>query len=163
VPGRAWSVTLRGAVQTDRTGSEAFADTRSFDIRTVEAHPELSYQPGREVRLVGGTVFARKEDDVQSRSARVLRLPLRIEWSRAGRFRVTANGEVAQVDVDGDARGLVQFELTDGRGPGRSYLWGLQGRYVINDYLRATLSYDGRAPSDGPIIHTARLQLSASF
>lgn len=163
MPGRSWGVTLRGAVQTDRTGSEAFADTRSFDIRTVEGHPEISVRPGRETRVVGGVVFARKEDDIRSRSARVLRVPLRVEWSRAGRFRLTANGEVAQVDLDGDARGLAQFELTDGRGPGRSYLWGVQGRYVINEYLRATLSYDGRAPSDAPVIHTARLELSASF
>jgi hypothetical protein len=163
MPGRTWGLTLRGAVQTDRTGSEAFADTRSFDIRTVEGHPEISVRPGRETRLVGGVVFARKEDDVRNRSARVLRVPLRVEWSRAGRFRLTANGEVAQVDLDGDARGLAQFELTDGRGPGRSYLWGVQGRYVINEYLRATLSYDGRAPSDAPVIHTARLELSASF
>ena len=162
-PTPAWGLTLRGAVQTDRTDSEAFADTRSFNIRTTEAHPELAYQPGRSVRLVGGTVFARKTDDHRSRSARVVRVPLRVAWNRAGRFRVTANVEAAQVDLDGEARGLAQFELTDGRGPGRSYLWGVQGRYVINEYLRATLSYDGRAPAQAPVIHTARLQFSASF
>ena len=63
----------------------------------------------------------------------------------------------------GTANGLTSFELTEGRGPGTSYLWGLVGQYTINSLLRASLFYDGRAPADAPVIHTVRMQLSAVF
>lgn len=162
-PSPDWGLSLRGAAQTDRAGSEAFADTRSYDIDALEGEPTVSFQPAPSVRLVGSVAYAQKDESVQDRTAQVLRIPLRIEWSRAGRFQLSVNGELADVDLEGSAQGRAQFELTDGRGPGRSYLWGVQGRYVINQYLRATLTYDGRAPAAAPVIHTARLQLSASF
>ena len=50
-----------------------------------------------------------------------------------------------------------------GRGPGTSYLWGVDGQVGLTDGLRATLRYDGRAPAAAPVVQTVRLQLSASF
>jgi hypothetical protein len=39
----------------------------------------------------------------------------------------------------------------------------VQGRYVLTDNLRASVRYDGRAPSAAPVIHTVRATLSATF
>jgi hypothetical protein len=58
---------------------------------------------------------------------------------------------------------LSLFELTDGRGPGTSALWGLDAQIGLTDRLRATVAYDGRAPSGAPVVQTVRLQLSAVF
>jgi hypothetical protein len=107
--------------------------------------------------------MSRKRDRLQARRARVLRVPLEVEWTRAGRLRLNGTLEGAQVDLQGDARGLAQFRLTDGRGPGTSLLWGLQGRYVITNNLEASLNYDGRAPANADPIHTVRVKLTASF
>jgi hypothetical protein len=162
-PSRAWTLDLRGRHSVDRTRSEAFAESRSFDIRTVEARPGVTYRPTRTLSLsVAGSV-ARKRDRLQERTASVWKVPLTVEWSRAGRLRLTGNVEVAQVDLSGSAVGIAQFQLTDGRGPGRSALWGLQGRYVITDYLRGSVQYDGRSPANAPVIHTVRAKLSATF
>jgi hypothetical protein len=76
---------------------------------------------------------------------------------------VNANAEVAHVALSGTAVGRAQFELTDGRGPGTSILWGLQGQYAVTDNLRATINYDGRIPATADPIHTVRVQVSASF
>ena len=162
-PADRWAVRLRGRHEVDRTRSEAFAESRSFDIRTLEARPGLSYQPARAVTLSLAGSYAQKRDRRQGRRARVLKVPLEIEWSRAGRLRLTGTYEVANVELTGDAVGLAQFQLTDGRGPGTSMLWGLQGRYVITNNLRASVSYDGRAPANAPTIHTVRAKLSATF
>ncbi len=158
-----WTVRSSATRSTDRTASEAFADARSFDISTWELRPAVIYQPvsALQLRLTGS--YARKTDDVGNRTARLLKLPLEATWSRAGRFRLNGTLEVADVSLDGDAVGLARFELTDGRGPGTSALWNLQLRYVINEFLRATVSYDGRAPANAPVIHTVRAQLNASF
>jgi hypothetical protein len=162
-PSSAWALTASGALSTDRADSEAFAASRSFDIRSREVRPQVSYRPLPALRLSVAGAWAQKDDRLGNRQARLLRVPVEATVARAGRWRLSANAEAAQIDLTGDAVGLAQFELTDGRGPGRSYLWGLQGRYVINEYLRATVSYDGRAPSAAPPIHTFRAQLSANF
>ncbi|PSQ67045.1 MAG: hypothetical protein BRD25_01730, partial [Bacteroidetes bacterium QH_1_61_8] len=93
----------------------------------------------------------------------ILRTPFEFEWSRAGRLRLTGNVEVAQVSLSDGAVGRALFELTEGRGAGTSMLWGLQARYIISNNLRASLSYDGRAPENASVIHTARAKLSATF
>jgi hypothetical protein len=161
-PVEQWSIQAQGAAETDRVDSEAF-DSRQFDIRAREARLAVSHQLSRNVQLTATGSLARKQDVAQDRSARVLKVPLAATWSRPGRFRIRANAEAAEIRLDGDAVGLAQFELTDGRGPGTSFLWGLQGRYVLNDSLRAAVSYDGRAPTNAPVVHTFRTQLSASF
>ena len=162
-PAQAWTLRLAGATQTDRVLNQAFQDSRSYDIHTLQVEPEVSVRPAQAWRVTTAAVLARKSDAVADRTARVVRLPVEAEWGRAGRARLTGRIEASDVQLDGDAVGLAQFELTDGRGPGRSYLWGLSGRYSINDYLRATFAYDGRAPAEADVIHTFRVQLSASF
>ncbi len=162
-PADRWAMRVRGRHEVDRTRSEAFADSRSFDIRTLEARPSVMYQPVRSLTVTVAGSYAQKRDRLQGRRARIFKVPLEVEWSRAGRLRLTSNFEVANVDLTGAAVGLAQFQLTDGRGPGTSMLWGLQGRYVITNNLRASVSYDGRAPSNAPVIHTVRAKLSATF
>ncbi len=162
-PALGWRVRLRGRHEVDRTRSEAFSDSRSFDIRTLEGRPSVSYRPLRTMTLTLSGAWAQKRDRLQGRQARILKVPFEISWNRAGRLRLTGNAEVARVDLTGSAVGLAQFQLTDGRGPGTSMLWGVQGRYVITNNLRASLSYDGRSPANASVIHTLRVKLSATF
>jgi len=162
-PSRQWGVRLRGRQEVDRSRSEAFSDSRSFDIRSVEVRPTVTYQPVRTATITLSGSYARKRDRLQEREARVWKVPLEVEWNRAGRLRLTGSLEGAQVDLTGGAVGIAQYQLTDGRGPGRSVLWGVQGRYVLTDNLRASVRYDGRAPATAPVIHTVRAKLSATF
>jgi hypothetical protein len=162
-PGTAWTVRLAGAVQRDRVASEAFSDARTFDIFAQQIRPELTYRPAQAWRVTGAATFAVKDDDAAGRRAEVLRVPVEVEWARAGMLRLTGKGEVSDIALDGEAVGLAQFELTDGRGPGRSYLWGASGQYQVSDNIRATFAYDGRAPSNAPTIHTFRINVTAQF
>ncbi len=162
-PATGWLLRLRAGRGTERSRSEAFADTRSYDIRSLDVRPEVSYQPVPSLTVGLSATASRKHDRLQDRRARGVRVPLEVEWTRAGRLRVNGTVEGARVDLEGDARGLAQFRLTDGRGPGTSLLWGLQGRYVITNNLEASLTYDGRAPANADPIHTVRVKLTASF
>ena len=162
-PAAQWSLQLAAQVGTDRLDSEAFADARRYDIDQVEVRPEVTYRPSTTWRVTGATAFGRKNDAVGNREARIVQVPVSVRYSEANRFQVTGRFEAASIRLDGQAVGLAQFELTEGRGAGTSFLWGLDGQYRINDYLRATLSYDGRAPANAPVINTFRMQLSAQF
>ena len=158
-----WELRVRGSVGRDRSTSDAFSASRGYDIRAVEGRPSVSYRPTRALTVTLAGAYARKRDRARGRQASVLKVPLKLEWVRASRLRLTGNVELAQVDLKGDAVGLARYQLTDGRGPGTSALWGLQARYRFSETLEATLNYDGRAPASAPVIHTARVQLSASF
>ncbi len=161
-PAEAWSLRAVFATEQDRLLSESFA-SRTYDIETLRAEPEVSYALARDLRLIAAPELAHKSDGVGDRRARVLKLPLELRYTRPRRLEMTARAETADVALTGDAVGLAQYELTDGRGPGRSYLWSLRGQYTVNQYLRASFSYDGRAPAEARVIHTLQLQLSALF
>jgi hypothetical protein len=160
---RAWTIRLQGRHEVDRTVSEAFSDSRSYNLQTVEGEPSVSYRPLRTLTLTLSGAYAQKRDRLQGRRARVAKVPIEVEWSRAGRLRLNGTVEAAHVDLTGTAVGLAQYQLTDGRGAGRSVLWEVQGRYVISDNLRGSVSYNGRAPAAAPTIHTLRAKLSATF
>ena len=162
-PGTAWTVRLAGAVQRDRVASEAFSNARSFNIFTQQIRPEVTYRPAQAWRVTGAATLAVKDEDAAGRRAEVVRVPVEVEWARAGTLRLTGKAEVSDITLDGEAVGLAQFELTDGRGPGRSYLWGASGQYQVSDNIRATFAYDGRAPADAPTIHTFRINVTAQF
>ncbi len=162
-PAARWSAQLAAQVGTDRLDSEAFADARRYDIDQVEVRPEVTYRPKPPWRITGGAVVGRKTDAAGARRAHILQVPVSVRYAQASRFQVTGRIEAAHIELDGQAVGLAQFELTEGRGAGTSFLWSLDGQYRINDYLRATLSYDGRAPAEAPVINTFRMQLSAQF
>ena len=162
-PASSWQLRATGTAERDRVQSEAFDEARSFDIRTLRIRPSVSYHPRPALDVTLAGVYARKRDRAKGRRVDLYTVPLELTWRRAGRLRLTANAEVARVDLNGTAVGRAQFELTDGRGPGTSLLWGLQGQYAFTDRLRATLNYDGRAPATTDPIHTVRVQVNASF
>lgn len=161
-PSPKWSSTLRVSRDRNLVNNTEFA-TRQFDLRSVGIEPGISFLPKQYLTLKASLSFKDKEDRLQDRSARLVRVPLEVRVQRARRFQITGRWEIASIALSGEASGLAQFELTDGRGAGTSYLWNLNGEYTLSRYLRATVSYDGRAPSAAPVLHTVRMQLSAIF
>jgi len=157
-----WNLKLAGTWQKNRVLSDAFA-SRRYDINGLTLNPELTFLPSTAARLSTGLSVARNRDTLGARSANVIRIPVDGRYRLARKFQMTTRLEMAQVSVRGDAVGLAQFELTDGRGPGTSFLWGFNGQYMLSRYLRASFSYDGRAPAESPVLHTVRMQLSAVF
>ena len=165
--GPALSARVEGAVGRRRTLSEAFA-SRTFDLRSVSVEPSVVWTPSRALAVTVAPVLADRTDALappgRPSGAAVLRVPVEARLTRAGRLSVAVRAERADVRLRGDAPGgLALFELTEGRGPGTSYLWGVDGQVGLTEGLRATLRYDGRAPADAPVIQTVRLQLSATF
>ena len=165
--GPALSARVEAVLGRRRTLSEAFA-SRTFDLRSVSVEPSVVWTPSRALSVTVAPVLADRTDALapagRPSGAAVLRVPVEARLTRAGRLSVAVRAERADVRLRGDAPGgLALFELTEGRGPGTSYLWGVDGQVGLTDGLRATLRYDGRAPADAPVIQTVRLQLSATF
>ncbi len=159
---RRWGLRVRGETETSRLDSETFA-SRRYKIQSLRIEPEVSVNWSRRISTVAGGIWARKDDRVGQREAVVWRFPFELQYRVLSRTQITARSEVAIIDLKGEAQGLAAFELTDGRGAGTSYLWGLQGNFTLNTYLRLSFAYDGRSPAGAPTIHTLRVQMSALF
>lgn len=149
-----------------RSRTEAFS-SRSYDISSWSAAPELSVQITSDLQASVGLHLSRKIDGegdaAGQRAARIVRIPLNFRYSRQQRWLITGRVERASVQLDGTATGMAAFELTDGRGIGTSYLWNGTARYSINRFLNASFIYDGRIPQQAPPIHTLRMEVSATF
>jgi hypothetical protein len=157
-----FDASVRIAFARDETNSDRFA-SRRYDLQTRRAVPTATLTVGSTtVRLAVDAAL--KSDKLVSREAELLRIPLSVRWSRAGKADLLGRFELANVKLTGSAAtGLAEFELTDGRGPGRSTLWGASIQWTLSSSLRATMAYDGRAPSNGRVIHTGRVQMRALF
>ncbi|MBT8399078.1 MAG: hypothetical protein KJO98_01265 [Rhodothermia bacterium] len=161
-PVRTVAASLTVTTDINRTESANFA-SRQFDLKTLRVVPDVTYSPNRSWQVKIGADIADKKDRRFERSARIIKLPVEVRHNRARKLQVTGRVEVADVTLQGEADGFAQFELTDGRGAGRSFLWSASARYAINQFIRATLSYDGRSPAAAPTLHTVRMQVSAIF
>ncbi len=156
-------VRLRVKVEQEhqQATSQSFI-SRAYDIRSYRLEPTAIIAIDEAWRMTIGAALAQKA--AISSDAVVWRVPLTVEYSVAGRASIRMGAEGTSVAVDGALpAGLAYYELTDGRGVGRSRLWNLSAWYQLTRALRANLYYNGRAPDALPVIHTVRLQMTATF
>ena len=161
-PVRRINLRLTGSTEINNVLSESFA-SRRYNLKTMRVVPEVTFLVSRTMQFKTEADYARKTDRLLERSSTLLKVPVEMRYNRARKFQVTTRLEVARVDLTGEASGIAGFELTDGRGTGTSWLWAATAQYAINRYIRASFSYDGRAPSEAPTLHTLRMQVSAIF
>ncbi|GMQ80968.1 MAG: hypothetical protein BMS9Abin05_0397 [Rhodothermia bacterium] len=156
--------TVRAAIERsfDVQNSESFA-SRNFDIVTTGISPSVTWNASQPILLTLAAVISQKDEQNLGGTATTVRIPIDARYRLERKFDLAARFEVASVDLSGQYAGRTAFELTDGRGAGTSYLWRLTLQSNLSDVLTATVSYDGRAPKNRDVIHTARFELSARF
>lgn len=159
--GALFSFTMEAARVRDESESAGFS-SRTYSIQRNE------FIPGGVIAGEYNSISLRLHltqgrDERSDISAKSFRLPLDWTWSTSQRIQIRSGLEYSNVNLDGVAVGLQLFELTEGRGKGESWLWRTRADVRASETVTATLAYDGRAPSVGPIIHTGRLQLTARF
>ena len=161
----AYNLSVSTSYDKNRTFSEEFA-SRTFDLEAVSVEPQLLVAVSDALHAELGAAYSKKEDRQSAddlRRATVWKFPVGLRYGLAGKLQLSGRVEVSSVDLEGDAVGYAAFELTDGRGPGTAYLWNITGNYAVTQMIRSSFSYDGRAPSGAPTIHTVRAQFSLVF
>lgn len=158
-----WGLTSEGFYSDKLNTSSAFF-SREFNIRTWSFHQEVQFSIQSNFRISTGLEYAQK-DAIERGKATIVKVPIQSTWDRAGRANLSGRIEISHVTLsqESGSTGLAFFELTDGRGSGRSLLWHFNGWIQLTRILRATITYSGRSPQDAPQIHTVRMQLSATF
>ena len=158
---------VEGGWERARSTSEAFA-SRTFDLRGVRIEPTVTWTPSPAAAFVLGVSAATRTDALappdRPSGAFVLRVPGEARAAFGDRLALTARAEVARVALRGAAGGgLALFELSEGRGPGTSFLWGGTAQVGLGGGVRGSVTYDARAPSGAPLVQTVRATVSATF
>jgi len=161
--GERWGFTSEG-VLSDKVNSSSAFSSRTFNIQTWSLQQEVQLSLLTNLRLSSGLEYSRK-DALDRGKATIVKIPFQSTWDRAGRANLSGRIEMSRITLsqESESTGLALFELTDGRGSGRSLLWHFSGWLQLTRILRATMTYSGRNPQDAPPIHTVRMQLSATF
>ncbi|MDX1420557.1 MAG: hypothetical protein R3181_11370, partial [Rubricoccaceae bacterium] len=124
---------LIGTAGQNRVVSDVFA-SRTFDIGSVGVEPQLAWTPSAGASATVGVAYSQKTNRLaqpgEATGATLVRVPLDARVTLADRLSLQVRAERADVSVEGDGAGLTLFELTEGRGAGVSYLWGLTGQYL---------------------------------
>lgn len=159
------ALTLKLGIQKEQNRSESGFASRSYNIGSYSIAPELQYQRGINGSFGMKAILEQKKDVAVNpvRQLNGFRIPMELRWNYRQKLQSSFNFEYANLKLTGVADGLAAFELTDGRGSGRSLLWNTMMQYNLSAILRATFFYDARLPQDSPVLHTLRFQLSAHF
>ncbi len=162
-PSDQWTLRTEGAISDKMNTSSSFT-SREFNIQTQSIAQEVQVSITSNVRISTGIDYSRKNAK-SGEPTTILKFPSQVSWNRAGRASMSCRIELSNVSLtqESTSTGLAFFELTDGRGEGRSLLWNLNGWLQLTSVLRGTISYSGRNPQDAPQIHTVRMKLSATF
>ena len=163
----AWGLRAIAMAGRRASASDAFA-SRTFDLREWSAEPSATWTPSSGLSVTVGLLVSRRTDAAAAAgrptAATVLRLPASARVDLGERLALTLRAEASSVELDGGAGGgLALFELTDGRGPGRSFLGGGSLQALLPSGLRASVTYDLRVPSGARAIQTLRASLTAVF
>ena len=153
---------ISGELTRNNVSSQSF-DSRNYDIRMQRIDPFVSWNASPGLVMTVNSTFSFKQDKQSDLRATMIQIPVQARAQLQQRLDLLARFEVANIEVNGPVSGILAYEMTDGRGPGRSTLWRVTIQSNLTDVLTAIASYDGRNPSNAPTIHTARFQLSARF
>lgn len=160
-----FNVRINGSLETNQQESLTFK-SRNYNILSRNAVGEISYLGSAQFQGSLSLLYSGKANRAVDvlQAAQVWRVPVQLRFAIAQKLQATTSVEWANVRVEGgETSGLAGYELTDGRGEGRSWLWNMTLNYAFSRMIRATFYYDGRTAADAPTVHNFRAQVSATF
>ena len=160
-PSAKWSVEM--GWESSRHQSRGSFASRTFSIDAHQLSPTVLFRPKPNWQIRTSVEIAQKREKTLNTKVQAVKIPVQIQLRTANKWSSRIHLERSSFNVDGPSRGLQTYELTDGRGPGQSWLWGLAFDARLTEVVTATFGYDGRRPSVGKTIHTGRVQLMARF
>lgn len=160
--GQKWNTRVEYLRSGEESASTSFS-SRSYKIVSNQISPGVSFRVREPLQVSATMHLSRKNDRRSETSASLFRLPVEGQYSSTSRMLMRGGLEFSHVSLNGMSKGLQEYELTEGRGIGNSWLWHMSINARVTEIVTATIGYDGRAPAVGQTIHTGRVQISARF
>lgn len=142
--------------------SEQFAN-RNFQIDYRSISPRMQYRPTNNLRFTTDYEWQVSREQLADERSIINRFTLGANFRRASRESIDVEVSFADIQYDGKAGSVVQYELLQSLRSGRNLLWDISYIRRIAGNVDLTISYQGRRTGDLPTINTARAQVKATF
>ncbi|MEM6799877.1 MAG: hypothetical protein AAF696_00660 [Bacteroidota bacterium] len=141
--------------------------SRNYDIYFWETEPKINFQLNRRYRLSAAYSyrFGRNTGLLGEEDARVNihKLIFDAKLNLKDRNNILTKLELVSLGESGTPGFSAQYELREGLQPGFNAIWQVFTTYYILNNVELSITYDGRASTTIPIIHTGRVQVRAFF
>lgn len=137
--------------------------TRNYDIQFFETRPRLNFQLNRKFRLTTGYEFKNKVNQADSARIRMHKTFFDARWNLKGGNNLFGKLELVNVTQFGETSFAADYELKESLREGFNAIWQLYVTYYLVKNVELSITYDGRASSEIPVIHTGRVQVRALF
>jgi len=156
------NATLKSGTSYLYSNNKSFNNS-NYQISEYSIAPELSYTRKANMRISIGYTYNPQKNDIQyggetSYSSAInadLKYNIVQNTSLVGRFTMN------DLHYNGPTNTTVSYIMLDGLLPGKNYLWTLDLTKKIGSFLELNITYEGRKPGEGHVIHTGRASLRA--
>jgi hypothetical protein len=137
--------------------------TSNYNISQYSIAPDISYTRHANLRVSIGYMYNPQKNEQQyggetSFSSSVItdvKYNLVQNTSLEGRFTLN------DINYNGTTNTTVSYIMLNGLLPGKNYIWGLDLTKKLGSFLELNITYEGRKPGEGHVIHTGRASIRA--
>ena len=165
-----WNVTRSISLQTsltfgtDEQGSELF-ENRRYLIRSLEAKPQLTFQPSNNFRTALTWRYKSSENKTGSagENAKTNDLKWEMVFNQSSATSIRSEFSLVNIAFEGEANSPVGFAFLQGLQNGKNYLWNVTLDRQVAKNIRLGITYEGRKTGTANMVHVGRAQVGAVF
>jgi hypothetical protein len=138
-------------------------DNSNYNISQYSVAPDLSYTHKANLRIsIGYNYNPQKNDPIYggetSYSSSIIS---DVKYNLVSNTSLEAKFTMNDIHYNGNTNTTVSYIMLDGLLPGKNYIWGLDMTKKLGSFLELNITYEGRQPGEGHVIHTGRAALRA--
>ncbi|MDX5427663.1 MAG: hypothetical protein LPK46_05440, partial [Bacteroidota bacterium] len=152
------------SVYSTRENESSTLTNRNYFLDRYELTPSVGYQPNTEVKiLVRGTWQSQINRADSGEELDQWIGGIELQWNNSRTLTLLARADLVENNFTGNSNSPVGYQMLAGLQPGTNGVWELNLQKNVNNFIRVTLSYQGRASETANVIHTGNVQIRAFF
>ncbi|HEY8399963.1 MAG TPA: hypothetical protein VIK89_01805 [Cytophagaceae bacterium] len=162
------SVRLLTARNINASNSD-FLPSRNFRIRSLDATPEVAYQPKNNLRFTFNVSYVTKQnihETGNSEQVDLYKAGMEVKVNKLSKRNITANFKYINIKADLKTTALgspIGYEMLEALQPGNNYTWNVIWQERLTNGLQLSFNYEGRKSKGTDMVHIGRMQVSALF
>lgn len=148
---------------TGKQNISEFFENKNFEIKSIENHPALQFQPKINWFINLSYRYADKQNIAASEKALIHEIKLIYNQNIIAGGNLQVNFSLLNINYNSNALNPVAYELLEGLLPGQNMVWELIFNKRLSKIFQLQLNYNGRLNENSQVIHNGGVQLRASF
>ena len=139
-------------------------DNTNYSIKQYSIAPDLSYTRHANLRITVGYNYNPQKNDplYGGETSYSSAVNTDVKYNLVSNTSLEAKFTLNDLHYIGTANTTVSYIILDGLLPGKNYIWSLDLTKKLGSFLELNVTYEGRKPGEGNVIHTGRASLQSN-